>query len=166
MMKPGGTGRPRLVISARLAPLPPSRSLRSVLPSAKVLTYFVLAVWLGMENLLDGTYVDLIARGVLPARGDGPHWGVTFVPLLAVAASKRPHGRFSPNAAGAMRRPARHRRRPGATSRPPRPPRPGRPAPGSGPARPPLGVPRRAVPPAAADPRRRRCPPAGCCGTR
>ena len=35
MMKPGGTGRPRLVISARFAPLPPSRSFRSLFPSVK-----------------------------------------------------------------------------------------------------------------------------------
>ena len=34
-VKPGGTGSPRLVISARLAPLPPSRSFRSLLPSVK-----------------------------------------------------------------------------------------------------------------------------------
>src|SRR5271169_5708559 len=34
MVKPGGTGRPRLAISARLAPLPPNRSRRSALPSA------------------------------------------------------------------------------------------------------------------------------------
>src|SRR4029078_4310136 len=42
MMKPGGTGKPRLVISARLAPLPPSRSLRSLLPSLKSYTNLVL----------------------------------------------------------------------------------------------------------------------------
>src|SRR6202000_3037075 len=34
MVKPGGTGKPRLAISARLAPLPPSRSRISDLPSA------------------------------------------------------------------------------------------------------------------------------------
>src|ERR1700722_7732037 len=34
MVKPGGTGKPRLAISARLAPLPPSRSRISALPSA------------------------------------------------------------------------------------------------------------------------------------
>src|SRR6267142_2848390 len=34
MVKPGGTGRPRLAISARLAPLPPKRSRRPALPSA------------------------------------------------------------------------------------------------------------------------------------
>src|ERR1700759_2499901 len=38
MVNPGGTGRPRLVISARLAPLPPSRSLRSLWPSVKSYT--------------------------------------------------------------------------------------------------------------------------------
>src|SRR6266481_5460723 len=43
MVKPGGTGRPRLAISARLAPLPPSKSRRpafpSALPSPKVNTH-------------------------------------------------------------------------------------------------------------------------------
>src|SRR6202048_3978301 len=34
MVKPGGTGSPRLAISARLAPLPPSKSRISALPSA------------------------------------------------------------------------------------------------------------------------------------
>src|SRR4051794_8644669 len=42
MMNPGGTGRPRLVISARFAPLPPKRSFRSLLPSAKSYTYFTV----------------------------------------------------------------------------------------------------------------------------
>src|SRR5215472_12545398 len=40
MVKPGGTGRPRLVISARLAPLPPRRSLRSLFPSVKAFANF------------------------------------------------------------------------------------------------------------------------------
>src|SRR5665647_2951928 len=43
MVKPGGTGSPRLAISARLAPLPPSKSrnpaLPSALPSPKVNTH-------------------------------------------------------------------------------------------------------------------------------
>src|SRR5580692_466830 len=43
MVKPGGTGRPRLAISARLAPLPPSKSRNpappSALPSPKVNTH-------------------------------------------------------------------------------------------------------------------------------
>src|SRR5438045_2741664 len=34
MVKPGGTGSPRLAISARLAPLPPSRFLMPAVPSA------------------------------------------------------------------------------------------------------------------------------------
>src|ERR1700735_3660678 len=34
MVKPGGTGNPRLAISARLAPLPPSTSPKLALPSA------------------------------------------------------------------------------------------------------------------------------------
>src|SRR4051812_14668072 len=34
MVKPGGTGKPRLAISARLAPFPPSRSRKPALPSA------------------------------------------------------------------------------------------------------------------------------------
>src|ERR1700742_3746441 len=34
MVNPGGTGKPRLAISARLAPLPPKRSRRVALPSA------------------------------------------------------------------------------------------------------------------------------------
>src|SRR6266496_3016962 len=44
MVNPGGTGRPALVISARPAPLPPSRSFISRFPSAlplpKKYTYF------------------------------------------------------------------------------------------------------------------------------
>src|ERR1700716_625901 len=43
MVEAGGTGKPRLAISARLAPLPPSRSrmlaLPSALPSPKVKTH-------------------------------------------------------------------------------------------------------------------------------
>src|SRR5688572_3099882 len=35
MVKPGGTGRPRLAISARFAPLPPSSSRIALLPSAR-----------------------------------------------------------------------------------------------------------------------------------
>src|SRR6187402_1772815 len=35
MVKPGGTGSPRLAISARFAPLPPSSSRIALLPSAR-----------------------------------------------------------------------------------------------------------------------------------
>src|SRR6266542_3585537 len=41
IVNPGGTGRPRFVISARLAPLPPSRNFWSLLPSSKAKTYFM-----------------------------------------------------------------------------------------------------------------------------
>src|SRR6266536_3551376 len=39
IVNPGGTGRPRRVISARFAPLPPSRSFMLVLPSEKSHTH-------------------------------------------------------------------------------------------------------------------------------
>src|SRR6185312_13892106 len=48
MVNPGGTGRPRLHISARLAPLPPSKFLSparpSAAPSPKVYTHLVMLV--------------------------------------------------------------------------------------------------------------------------
>src|SRR6476661_1182247 len=47
MVKPGGTGRPRLAISARLAPLPPSRSFMPerpcALPPPKMYTHWPFA---------------------------------------------------------------------------------------------------------------------------
>src|SRR5690606_12380351 len=47
MVKPGGTGRPSLHISARLLPLLPSRSLSPALPSAcpspKLSVHFVIS---------------------------------------------------------------------------------------------------------------------------
>src|SRR3954467_5040551 len=43
MVKPGGTGRPALVISARPAPFPPRRSRRDAFPSRKSQTHFVPA---------------------------------------------------------------------------------------------------------------------------
>ena len=43
IVKPGGTGSPSLVISARFAPLPPSSSFWSLSPSAKAYTYWVIA---------------------------------------------------------------------------------------------------------------------------
>jgi hypothetical protein len=50
---PGGTGMPRLVISARPAPLPPSSSfivpLPSALPSPKKYTYFAMALLVAMQ---------------------------------------------------------------------------------------------------------------------
>ena len=42
MVNPLGIGRPKLVISARLAPLPPNRLRISLFPSVKAYTYFVI----------------------------------------------------------------------------------------------------------------------------
>src|SRR3954469_1839777 len=48
IVNPGGTGRPSLVISARLAPLPPSRNFCSLEPSSKAYTYDIaLSCWRG-----------------------------------------------------------------------------------------------------------------------
>src|ERR1700754_5142785 len=79
MVKPGGTGRPRLAISARLAPLPPSRSrkpaLPSALPSPNVNTHFP-----------DGT--EAAADLTVPASAGGfgaPLAGLFFSALRAAA---------------------------------------------------------------------------------
>src|SRR5690349_16559432 len=54
MVKPGGTGRPRFAISARLAPLPPSRSRisdrPSALPSPNVKTHLPALATLGVAG--------------------------------------------------------------------------------------------------------------------
>ena len=44
IVKPGGTGRPSFVISARLAPFPPSRSFMDLSPSEKSYTYLTIVV--------------------------------------------------------------------------------------------------------------------------
>ena len=46
-VNPGGTGRPMRVISARFAPLPPSRSAIAARPSAKSYTYRIAAPFVG-----------------------------------------------------------------------------------------------------------------------
>jgi hypothetical protein len=43
IVKPGGTGRPRFVISARFAPFPPRRNFWSLLPSSNAYTYFTVS---------------------------------------------------------------------------------------------------------------------------
>src|SRR3984957_16832686 len=79
MVKPGGTGRPRLAISARLAPLPPSRSRRPALPSA-----------LPSPNVnthlpdFAASAVGLLAAGLLTGLGAGLA-GLFFRALRAVA---------------------------------------------------------------------------------
>src|SRR2546421_12710334 len=72
MVKPGGTGRPRLAISARPAPLPPRRLRMSARPSAlplpKPKTHFNLAGALA-EGFLGGAFAGAAGlRGAaLPA---------------------------------------------------------------------------------------------------
>src|SRR5690606_27377005 len=56
MVKPGGTGRPRLLISARLAPLPPRRSRMSARPSA-------------LPSPKAYTHLPLTGRAALPLAG-------------------------------------------------------------------------------------------------
>src|SRR5215472_15449383 len=74
MVKPGGTGRPRLAISARFAPLPPSRfficALPSALPSPNVKTHFPLCD-AGLDAGLDPDFAPALMRvrlAVLEAR--------------------------------------------------------------------------------------------------
>src|SRR6266542_3951759 len=75
MVKPGGTGRPRLAISARPAPLPPRRLRMSARPSAlplpKPKTHFDLAgAFAGAAGLRGAALpagrllIDLIRRDV------------------------------------------------------------------------------------------------------
>ena len=47
IVNPGGTGKPRFVISARLAPLPPSRAFWLLSPSVNSYTYLVIDRLLG-----------------------------------------------------------------------------------------------------------------------
>src|SRR5215831_250243 len=75
MVKPGGTGRPRLAISARLAPLPPSRLRMSLPPSAlpppKAYAHFAAEA---------ATPLPSRASGVEAERGDaGRRKGETLV---------------------------------------------------------------------------------------
>src|SRR5687768_9935149 len=67
MTKPGGTGRPSTVISARLAPLPPRRSFMSLPPSAKSYTYFVTRLLLSRRG------VPRLPAGVPPVTGRSPY---------------------------------------------------------------------------------------------
>src|SRR5450830_273858 len=68
MVNPGGTGSPSLVISARFAPLPPRRSLRSLLPSLKSYTYFATVC-------LSAARDACLVADVTPSLecGSGPH---------------------------------------------------------------------------------------------
>src|SRR5665647_2138025 len=82
MVKPGGTGRPRLAISARLAPLPPSRSrisaLPSALPSPKVNTHLP-----AFAALAAGLAATTLPAGLLAGFGAG--LGGLFLSALRAA---------------------------------------------------------------------------------
>jgi hypothetical protein len=61
MVKPGGTGKLMLVISARLAPLPPSKFFMSARPSArpfpKKYTYFS-AIASSLDSMDEKGFID------------------------------------------------------------------------------------------------------------
>src|SRR5258708_37986258 len=83
MVKPGGTGRPRLAISARLAPLPPNRSRNSALPSAlpspKVKTHLPGFTACGALLLATGLGADTLGAAALGgAAFDGTALAGTF----------------------------------------------------------------------------------------
>src|SRR5262249_6723435 len=106
MVKPGGTGKPRLAISARLAPLPPRRSRRPALPSAlpspKVKTHLPalgVSVAAGFAGVLAGVFATCLAglflsafRAVATAAGfardaaDGFDFAEVFLSLAAALA--------------------------------------------------------------------------------
>ena len=66
MVKPGGTGTPRLAISATLAPLPPKRSRIAAAPSArgapKWYTYFLLRTARAVTRYSFAVSVSICAR--------------------------------------------------------------------------------------------------------
>src|ERR1035438_2966241 len=106
MVKPGGTGRPRLAISARLAPLPPSKSrnpaLPSALPSPNVNTHLpdfaasaaglaAMTLPAGFEACLAGLFVSALraasgGTGLARAAMDGFDFAVIFLGLDAALA--------------------------------------------------------------------------------
>src|SRR3954467_9454510 len=77
MMNPGGTGSPNRVISARLAPLPPSRSFWSLSPSLKSKT-----------NFADG---PPSAAGAGPTRGGSAAVWTTVVSATADTSVPKAH---------------------------------------------------------------------------
>src|SRR6476646_8483329 len=71
MVKPGGTGRPALVISARPEPLPPSRSFMlrfpSALPLPKKYTCFPLDFFFALFFAIVMTPSRYVVQGFRPA---------------------------------------------------------------------------------------------------
>src|SRR5229473_3669828 len=82
MVKPGGTGSARLLISARLAPLPPSRFFMSARPSAlpppKPYTHFTIS-HLPFDLREMGDLVERVADA-----GQEPQPVRTQVPIVAI----------------------------------------------------------------------------------
>src|SRR5437868_13741688 len=76
MVKPGGTGRPRLAISARPAPLPPRRLRMSARPSALPLPK-------------PKTHFDLAG-----ALAEGFFWGGAFAGAAGLRGAALPAGRL------------------------------------------------------------------------
>ena len=73
MMNPGGTGRPRFVISERLAPLPPSRSFMSLLPWLKSYTNVGMVATLRVVSGYDQRDAQRVTpRERLTVRHDAP----------------------------------------------------------------------------------------------
>src|ERR1035438_10534417 len=100
LVKPGGTGRPALVISARPAPLPPRSSRILPLPSADPLpkkkTYWegarVFCSWPIAWELVE---VVLILFSVLPPQGR-VSIGYKCVAVLATTPSRQQRARWGP----------------------------------------------------------------------
>src|SRR5258705_13386343 len=92
MVKPGGTGRPRLAISARLAPLPPSRSrkpaLPSALPSPKVNTHWPGSTPDGFAAGLAGIFFSALraAGAALRTGADGFDFAAIFLDFATALA--------------------------------------------------------------------------------
>src|SRR6476620_1405132 len=76
MVKPCGTGSPSFVISARFAPLPPSRYFWSRPPSSKAYTYFIaILVSLFGSGLDDERLGQLVVDALAVAVPDVPEHG-------------------------------------------------------------------------------------------
>src|SRR5207247_9883757 len=88
IVKPGGTGKPRLAISARFAPLPPSSSRIALLPSArpspKVNTHLPAAGTVCAGDFLAGAAARGLAIALPAASGNAFRAaGAFFAAVLA-----------------------------------------------------------------------------------
>src|SRR5690625_5172145 len=122
MVNPGGTGSPSFLISARLAPLPPRRSLCSLLPSLKRYTYLATPISVSAATASLTVPPDLGGHGSAPRGRDTHFYGLRRVghPWDGATGRPPPAGRPGPAAAPpgragrprAERRSAARRRRP------------------------------------------------------